>query len=129
MTYIQRSGNKYHAKSTIYNGSVYHSKFEAGYATELDLRLKANDIKRWDRQLKLELKVNGDHIADYYIDFIIYHNDGSREFTELKGFSLPEWRLKWKILEATFNDFKKHPDDRMTLIKQSSWSPPRFMRH
>jgi hypothetical protein len=30
------------------------------------------------------------------------------------------WKLKWKILEATFDDFKEHPDDRLTVIKQSS---------
>ncbi len=127
--YTKITSNKYHAKSTIYNGSVYHSKFEAAYAFELDLRVKAGDIKSWDRQVKLDLKVNGHHINNYYIDFIITHNDESREFVECKGLELEPWRTNWKILEATFKDFQKHPDDRLTLIKQSSWSPPRFMRH
>ena len=121
MTYLQKSGNKYHAHSTEYAGNVYHSKLEAGYAQELDLRIKAKDIKRWERQVKLDLKVNGIHIANYYIDFIITHNDDSQEYVEVKGMETDLWRMKWKILEATFDDFKKHPDDSLTVIKQSSW--------
>ena len=123
--YLQKSGNKYHAKSTIYDGVSYHSKFEAAYAESLDLALKAGDIKSWERQVKLELKVNDMLIANYYLDFIVHHNDGSREFTETKGFETPEWQMKWRILEATFDQFKEHPDDRLTLVKQSSWGPPR----
>ncbi len=117
---MQYSGNKYHAKSTAYEGSVYDSKLEAAYAQELDLRVRAKDIKSWERQIKLELKVNKTKICDYRIDFIIHHNDDSREFVEVKGMELPLWKLKWKILEATFDDFKQHPDDRLSVIKQSS---------
>ena len=120
--YFQKSGNKYHAKSTSYGGNVYHSKLEAAYAQELDLRVNAKDIKSWDRQVKLDLKVNGVHITNYYMDFIVHHNDGSREFVEIKGMEMPLWKIKWSILEATFDKyFRKHPDDYMTLIKQSSW--------
>lgn len=124
--YLQK-WQKYNAKSTEYDGKVYHSKFEAGYAAELDLRVKAKDIKKWERQIRLDLKVNGMHIANYYIDFIVYHNDGSREFVETKGLSLGEWRIKWKVLEATFDQyFKQHPDDRLTVVKQSSGRWGRF---
>lgn len=124
--YWQKSGNKYHAKSTQYNGITYHSKFEAAYAEALDLSLKKGDIDGWDRQVRLDLSVNGQHITNYYIDFIIFHNDGSREYVECKGFQTPEWLLKWRIFEAIFDtSIKKHPDDRMTLVKQTSWGPPR----
>lgn len=121
MPYYQRSGNKYRAQRTEYNGAVYHSKLEAAVAQELDLRVKAGDIKSWERQVKLPLSVNGIHITNYYIDFLIENNDGSREFLEAKGVATPEWKLKWSLLEATFDDlFRKHPDDRLTVIKQSS---------
>jgi hypothetical protein len=119
MYILHTTGNKYRAKSSIYNGVTYHSKLEAAYAKELDLRLKAKDIKGWERQVKLDLRVNGQHINNYHIDFIIHHNDGSREFVEVKGMALEPWKTNWKILEATFEDFKEHPDDRMTVIKQS----------
>jgi len=121
MTYWQKSGNKYRSKSTEYNGIVYHSKLEASYAQELDLRMKANDIKNWERQVKLELQINGKHITNYYIDFVITHNNGEKEYVECKGMELPLWKLKWAILEAVFDtDFRENPDDKLTIIKQSS---------
>lgn len=120
MTYIQKSGNKYHSKQTDYNGIVYHSKLEAAYAQELDLRVKGKDIKSWERQVKLDLRVNDIHITNYYMDFVITHNDGSREYVEVKGMATATWELKWSLFEATFDDlFRQHPDDCMTIIKQS----------
>lgn len=119
--YYQKSGNKYHAKKTEYNGSVYHSKLESAYAEELDWRIKAKEIKGWERQIKLDLKVNGIHITNYYMDFVINHHDGSKEYVECKGMALPLWKMKWSLLEAVFDqDFREHPDDKMTLVKQSS---------
>lgn len=125
MVYLQKTFNKYGAKSQTYNGISYHSKFEAAYAAALDLAVKAGEIKKWDRQVKLDLKVNGQHITNYYIDFIVYHLDGSREFVEVKGMELDLWKLKWRILEATFDQFKQNPDDSLTVVKQASWGPPR----
>lgn len=126
MTYFQRSGNKYHAKSTIYEGHVYHSKLEAAYAESLDLRKRAGDIKDWQRQVKLDLKVNGQHITNYFIDFVVHHNGGEKEFVECKGMEMDLWKIKWKILEATFDDFKESPDDFLTVVKQSSWGGVRY---
>lgn len=119
--YVQKSGNKYHAHSTQYEGQTYHSKLEAGYAEELTLLHRGKKIKTWERQVKLDLRVNGVHITNYYIDFVVHHLDGSKEYVECKGMELGDWVLKWRIFEATFNERKEHPDDRMTLIKQSSW--------
>lgn len=129
MVYFQKTYNKYGAKSTEYNGIRYHSKFEAGYAAELDLRVKAKDIKSWERQVKLDLKVNGQHITNYYIDFIVTYNDGSREFVECKGLEMEVWKMKWRILEATFDEFKKTPDDKLTVIKQNQkWFYNKFKK-
>ena len=111
---------KYKNKSSIYNGITFHSGFEASYAAELDLRIRAKDIVRWERQVKLDLKVNGHHINNYFIDFIAYYPDGSREFIEVKGMELEPWKTNWKILEATFEDFKQHPDDRLLVVKEKS---------
>ena len=104
----------------MYDGVIYHSKLEASFAAELDLRMRAGDMSHWERQIKLELKVRGIRITNYYIDFIIHHYDGHREFVEVKGMATEVWKLKWKLFEATFEDFKKHPDDVMLLVKQSS---------
>lgn len=132
MTYFQKSGNKYHAQSTEFDGQVYHSKLESAYAQELTLRQRAGDIESWDRQVKLDLKVggykcekcghqkDGVHHTNYFIDFIVHYPDGHREFVECKGMALPEWKAKWRLLEENFDTFKQHPDDCMLVVRQSS---------
>ena len=114
MTWYHQKGNKYGAKSTIYDGKVYDSKKEAAYAAELDLRLRAADILRWERQVRLDLKIDGRHICNYYIDFVITHNDGSKEYIEIKGFKTEVWRLKWKMTEVLLE--KMDPGSKLTLI-------------
>lgn len=116
---------KYHNHSQTYNGHTYHSKFEARYAAELDYLVKSGDIKSWDRQVKLDLRVSDQHITNYYIDFIVHHHDGSREFIECKGQETSDWKLKWRLLEATFEQFKKHPDDIMVLVKEKNHKLPK----
>jgi len=110
-----RVQKKYGNQSKTYNGITYHSKKEAKYAQDLDLRIRANDIKSWERQVKIDLRVKGIHICNYYIDFVITHNDGILEYVEVKGFETPEWRLKWKLFEAIFT--VDHPEHTLTVVK------------
>jgi hypothetical protein len=114
MSWRQRKGNKYGAVSSIYNGILYDSKKEAGYAAELNLRLKAGDIKDWERQFKISFDGPGGHICNHYVDFKIYHKDGSVELVEIKGFQTPEWRLKRNMIDALF--LPDHPDWCYTVI-------------
>ncbi|MEK7578742.1 MAG: DUF1064 domain-containing protein [Patescibacteria group bacterium] len=109
---------KYHNHSQTYNGITYHSKLEANYAAELDYRIRAGDVKSWERQVKLDLRINGKHITNYFIDFVVKLKDCSYQFTEIKGMVLGEWLLKFKILEATFDDHKRTPDDVLLIIKE-----------
>ena len=113
--WIQRKQNKYHAKSSEYDGRWYHSKKEAAYAQELDLRKKAGDIKEWIPQYKIDLKVYGKHIANYYVDFKVINNDDSVELHEVKGFVTDLWRLKWKLLEAIYDRY--HPGITLVVIR------------
>jgi len=110
---VRRS--KYNAKKQEYNGHYYHSKFEASYAQDLDWRLKAGEIKSWDRQVKISLDVNGKHICNYYIDFIVYYPDETKEYVEVKGFETEVWRLKWRLFEALINEIE--PGARLTIVK------------
>ena len=87
------------------------SKKEAQYAAELDLRIKAKDIRSWERQVKIPIEVNGNHICNYYIDFVVTHNDGEKEYVEVKGIETAECKLRWMLCEAL------HPDWTMTVIK------------
>lgn len=99
MTYFVKRGNKYNNTPKLYDGKMYDSKKEASYAQELDLRLKAKDIKAWDRQVKVSLDVNGQHVCNYYIDFKITHNDDSIEWVEIKGFATAVFQLKKRLFE------------------------------
>jgi hypothetical protein len=92
---------KYNAIRTIYNGYPYDSKFEANYAMQLDWRLKAKDIKGWDRQYPIEIRSPaGELIRRHKVDFRIHHRDGSFELAEVKGFETQEYRLLKKLIET-----------------------------
>lgn len=114
MAWKLQTKNKFGAIKQTYGGYSYHSRKEAQYAAELDLRVRAGDIKRWERQKKIELRVNGELICNYFIDFVIYHNDETKEYTEIKGFETDVWRLKWKLFEAIYR--VKEPASKRTVV-------------
>ena len=89
---------------TDYNGMWFQSKLEANYAKQLDWRIKAGEVKEWKRQYKIDIKVNGVHICNYYIDFVVTLKDGSQQFIEVKGMEQEVWRLKWKLCMALKNE-------------------------
>ena len=103
------------ARKTTYKGHLYDSMFEADYAAELDLLVRAKKLKSWERQVKIPLEVNGYHIANYFIDFIAYHTDGTVEYIETKGVPSEVWKMKWKIFEALYSE---KPDTKLTVVYQ-----------
>lgn len=113
------------AKKCTYNNYLFDSKFEAGYCQELDLRVKAKDIKSYDRQKTLELIVNDFLVCTYRIDFIVYYFDGTVEYCEVKGWPTPVWRLKWKLFEALYGSL---PNVKLTIIQQGKFRPPKARR-
>lgn len=106
---------KYNNKSTMYNGRKYDSYKEANYARDLDWRIKAGEIKEVIPQYKIDLRVNGVHIANYFVDFKVIMKDDSIQFHEVKGMVLPLWQMKWRILEATVNEIE--PGAELIVIK------------
>lgn len=123
-----KSNNKYHAQTTTYNGLSYDSKLEASHAMELDMRLKAGEIKSVERQVRVEincawysgkptltlvkrlaLKEEGiefEKICDLIMDFVVYNNDGSITYFESKGYPTELWKNKWKLLDIVT---RNHP--------------------
>jgi len=87
MTYFQTNfkKTKYNNVRQTYGSYNYDSKKEARQAAELDLLVKAKQIKSWERQFKISLDVNGKHICNYYCDFRIENNDGTYELLEIKS--------------------------------------------
>lgn len=110
------------AKKSEYQGSIYDSKFEAAFAHELDMRKRAKDIENWERQVRIPLEVNGYHITNYYIDFIVYYADGTIEYVECKGWASDVWKLKWKLFEAIYSD---KPNVKLTVVQQKSFRLPK----
>jgi hypothetical protein len=110
-----RKKSKYGNKNTHFGGNVYHSKFEAKVAQDLDIRLKAGELTEVKRQVRIDLRAYGKHIAFYFIDFVVTHKDGVREFLEVKGMVLPVWQIKWKLFEAQMAE--EEPDAILTIIK------------
>jgi len=124
MYFIQKKWTN--AKKQEYNGFRYDSGFEANYAQELDLRIKAKDIKGYDKQVNLDLIVNGYVVCQYRIDFIVHHNDGTTEYVECKGYQTDVWKLKWKLFEALYSD---RPDVKLTIVQQGNrYKPPKLIK-
>lgn len=102
--FFSRKKNKFNNKTCEYSGNIYDSKFEKKVAMNLDLRIKDKEIISYDRQVKISLDVNGYHICNYYIDFVLYYPDGTIEYLEAKGFETDVWKIKWKLFEALYSD-------------------------
>ena len=115
----------YHAQRSYYKtakSGKNDSKFEAGKAQELELLKKAGEIVGFQEQVKLPLEVNGYHICNYYIDFVVDHNDGTIEYIETKGWATDVWKLKWKLFESLYDV----PGNKLTVEYQGkSWRPQR----
>lgn len=110
-----RTKSKYNSRSKEYNGKRYDSIKEANYAEGLDWLLKAKEIQGWERQVKIDLKVNGKHICNYYCDFKVIEKDGGISFREVKGFSTDVFLLKWKLFEALVEEM--YPGAELIIIK------------
>lgn len=123
MAYIQKKAGKYNNVRAEYDGRWYHSKGEAGYAQELDWLKKAGKIQDWIPQYKIELKVNGVHITNYYVDFKVIDANGGVEFHEYKGMSTPEFKCKWNLLHALKDEIE--PGCTLVLIKHNSTFKPK----
>ena len=97
--------NKYNNVRQTYNGFSYDSKLEAEHAQNLDFLKKAGIVKDWERQVKISLDIGDVHIANYFIDFKVFFEDGRIEYHEVKGAETDVWRMKWKLSKALYPDY------------------------
>lgn len=91
--------SKYNAKKTKIDGQVFDSQKEAEFYNELNLRLKAGEIKGFCLQ---PVFILADSLK-YKADFIIFNNDGTSEIVDTKGFKTKEYIVKKKVFEDKFN--------------------------
>ena len=106
-----RYGNKQN-----YMGMHYDSILEANYAEELDYLLENKKIYGWQRQKKIEIRLRGYFICNYYIDFVVTQLDGSLQYVEVKGLKSELFMIKWRILE-TFKDEILGSDSELIIIR------------
>ncbi len=102
-----RKKQKYRNQTQVYTSSIHGTrKFdsikEANYCEELDWLLEAGDIKHYDLQPKIDIKVNGIHITNYYCDFRVVKKHGEIEYHEVKSEATMTdvWKMKWKLVLA-----------------------------
>ncbi len=87
--------NKYRNKPITREGVRYDSQAEYRYKGRLDNMVLANEIKGYDYHVKLPLLAEGGKLVGYYeVDFLVYKNDGSQEFHDVKG--KPNDIFPWK---------------------------------
>ena len=110
---------KYGSKSVHYNGRKYDSRLEGGFAMWLDSLLATGKLKSVTPQYKIDLTVNGHHIANHFVDFFVILPNGQPRFVEAKGFETDTWRMKRKLVEALYPDipYLVNPQEKTLLLR------------
>jgi len=68
----------------------------------LTLLQRAGEIKAFDIQYKIPIEIDGRHITNHYVDFIVFKKGNITEFHEVKGYATELWKLKRKLVEALY---------------------------
>lgn len=98
MNYPYRPKHKYRATRTELDGIKFGSKKEARYYQQLKILKRNGDIVFFLRQVPLHLPGG----VRYVCDFQVFWANGTVEFVEVKGFPTPEWKIKKRLVEATY---------------------------
>ena len=103
--YVKRP--KYSNRScTCWARHNHQSILEADYCNELNVLKKGGEIKAFQIQFKIDLRVNGIHISNYFADFLVTKNDGSLEVHETKGAWTETAKIKWALSQALYPEMK-----------------------
>jgi len=104
--------NKYLSHKTVIDGITFDSKDEAKYYEALKIRKYRGEIENFELQPKFTLvegfkKDNKTYRPITYTpDFVIYHNDGSEEYVDVKGMTTQQGELRIKLFNYFHRDFK-----------------------
>ena len=97
---------KYRAKRVELDGYKFDSQAEAKhYWFTLKPLLDKGEITHLKVHPKFEIKIDGEKICSYIADFS-YFNQRERVVEDVKGFKTPVYRLKKKLVEATYRGVK-----------------------
>lgn len=97
--------NKFKNSKVVVDGITFDSRHEANYYGILKYRLKAGEIKSFERQKDFPFVVNGMLVCRYKADFVVTYPDGSIQVIDTKSeFSRkePVYRIKFKLMQAVY---------------------------
>lgn len=103
---------KYKSKKVTVDGYAFDSIDESKYYQALLIRKAKGEIVNFEMQPKFTLipgfKKRGKtfRAMTYTPDFLIYHNDGSEELIDVKGFSTQQGELRYKLFNYFYQDKK-----------------------
>ncbi|MGO7044365.1 DUF1064 domain-containing protein [Rhizobium johnstonii] len=100
-----KRGNKFGAKTTVFDGIPFDSKREAEVYRDLKLLERSGRISGFERQRKFELIVNGKIIGTYRADFAFIDHDKDCRFrvVDVKGVVTRDFKRVQKIIKAIYN--------------------------
>ena len=90
--------SKYFSIMENCQGIKFQSKREAKYFRELQARVFAGEVKYFLRQVPFDL-VGG---VKYRVDFMEVWADGSIHWIDVKGFKTQTYRMKRRMVEASY---------------------------
>lgn len=101
--FIGRSGSKYHAVRTEFEGRTFHSKAEANRYGDLLLLKKSGAIRDLECQIPYPLRVNNVLITTYVADFrYVDVEKGLQIVEDVKGARTALYRIKKKMVLAIY---------------------------
>lgn len=90
--------HKFNAKATVADGIKFSSKKEARYYMALKLRVVAQEVLFFLRQVPLHLP-GGTRLV---VDFVEFHADGTVHFVDTKGVKTEAFNIKKREIEAAY---------------------------
>jgi hypothetical protein len=83
-------------------GHIHRSRFEAKVCGDLHIRYKNLEIRT---EVKFSMDINGEHICNHYMDFVVTLADGSFLAVEAKGAQTATWKIKSKLFKALYPEY------------------------
>ncbi len=87
------------------SGHSHPSKAEAYRCDQLHILQRAGQICGLEREPSFPIAINGVKICTYKADFA-YWDDGTRVIEDVKGHATPIYKLKKKLVEASYPGVK-----------------------
>lgn len=100
---VKKMGHKFNAISTVNDGVRFDSKLEARYYDLLKLKKHEGSVLFFLRQVPFHIHGENQSAGVRYVcDFQVFYADGSVEFIDIKGMETPDFKMKKKLVEASY---------------------------